>query len=65
MTFLNLFFGIPHAHAYTYFDLGDIASSSLAFAGGFLGDLSPVLVIILGALVVGAIIGLLFKAFHK
>lgn len=60
---LNLL--IPHAHAYTYFDVGDIASSSMAFAGDFLTDLSPVLVIILGALVVGTIIGLLFRAFHK
>lgn len=56
---------IPHAHAYTYFDVGDIASSSLAFAGDFLTDLSPLLKIILGALVVGVIISLIFRALHR
>lgn len=62
---INLIFGIPHAHAYTYFDFGEIASGTMAFAGQFLGDLSPLLMIILGALVIGLIIALIFGAFHK
>jgi hypothetical protein len=66
MNFLFNYF-IPHAHAYNYFDFGDVASSSLAFAGGIIDDLKPiwimVLGIILGMIVIAFIVGMLTK--HK
>jgi len=66
MNFLLNYF-TPHAHAYNYFDFGDVASSSLAFAGGIIDDLKPVWIMVLGILlgmiVIAFIVGMLTK--HK
>lgn len=66
MNFLLNYF-IPHAHAYNYFNFSDVASSSLAFAGGIIEDLKPVWIMVLGVLlgmiVIAFIVGMLTK--HK
>jgi hypothetical protein len=66
MNFLLNYF-IPHAHAYNYFDLGDVASSTLAYAGGVIDDLKPVWLMVLGVLlgmiVISFVVGMLTK--HK
>jgi len=56
---------IKHALAYNYFDIGSWATSSLDYAGGLISDLGPlatlVIGLLLGALVLGIIIGFLRK----
>lgn len=58
-------FFVPHAHAYTYFDLGDAASSTLAYAGSIVSDLSPVWKLVLGVLLGVAVISWILKSLHK
>lgn len=66
---INLFLQsiIPHAHAYEYFDMSGVASSTMAFAGGIIGDLQPVWIMVLGVLlgmvVIAFVVGMLTK--HK
>jgi hypothetical protein len=66
MNFLLDYF-IPHAHAYNYFDFSDVASSTMAFAGGIISDLAPVWIMVFGILfgmiIVSYVVGLLTK--HK
>jgi hypothetical protein len=56
---------IKNAQAYTYFDVGSWATSSLSVAGNLISDLGPIATMIigllLGALVLGIIIGFLRK----
>lgn len=66
---INLIFQnlIPHAHAYEYFDMSGVASSTMAFAGGIISDLQPVWIMVLGVLlgmvVIAFVVGMLTK--HK
>ena len=65
MTQTILQFFIPHAHAYNYFDLGDAASSTLAYAGNIVSDLSPVWKLVLGVLLGVAVISWILSSIRK
>lgn len=55
----------PHAHAYTYFDLGDVASTSLAYAGAIVSDLGPAWKLVFGVLLGVAVVGFIIYMIRK
>lgn len=55
----------PHAHAYTYFDLGDVASTSMAYAGAIVSDLGPAWKLVFGVLLGVAVVGFIIYMIRK
>ena len=52
----------PVVKAATFFDASDMASSSLAYAGNFISDFKPLLVLIIGLLLGIIIISVIINA---
>ncbi len=56
---MNIFF--KTAKASTFFDLGDVATSALAYTGDFITDFKPLLVLIIGLLLGIIIVSVIIK----
>lgn len=56
---------IKHALAYTYFDLGGWATSSLTYAGNLIADLGPIATLVIGLLLGALVLGIIISFLRK